>query len=227
MEAVLNAASAENWKELWFLGDLCGYGPDPEKCYRRLLAEKYIFIPGNHDLYLCGRLKGDFFSKEARRALITSRSLISGEMETHMKMLPAYRERKGFLLVHGSPLEPSRDYILGEDKAADCFRKASKKWTLFGHSHVQEYYSSRKGIISSSRTADGDRVSLKGKKMLINPGSAGQPRDGNPEAAWGILDTGSREFTFRRTPYDIALTQSKMRAAGFSDFLIERLSRGK
>ncbi|MBF9015216.1 MULTISPECIES: metallophosphoesterase [unclassified Oceanispirochaeta] len=226
MEAVLEAASGMDWKELWFLGDLCGYGPDPEACYRRLIQEKHIFIPGNHDLYLCGRMKGEFFSTESHRALILSRSLISGELVNHMKQLPAFIERKGFLLLHGSPEEPSRSYILGEDDALRNFKAASKKWILFGHTHIQEHYSLRSRELSSSRAADGDLISLKGVKILINPGSVGQPRDNNPKAAWGVLDTGKKEFNFYRTAYDYTKTQAKMKDLGFSDFLIERISRG-
>lgn len=226
LESVLEAASRFDWKEIWFLGDLCGYGPDPEACYQRLIQEKHIFIPGNHDLYLCGRMKGDFFSTESRKALILSRSLISGTLVNHMKELPPSVEKKGFLLVHGSPGEPSRSYILTRDDALRNFKVASKKWILFGHSHIQESYSLQKRVLCSSRAENGDVISLKGSKVLINPGSVGQPRDNNPKAAWGILDTGKKEFTFYRTTYDYAKTQTKMRDLGFSDFLIERIARG-
>jgi predicted phosphodiesterase len=226
MEAVLEAASTMEWKELWFLGDLYGYGPDPEACYRRLIQENHIFIPGNHDLYLCGRMKGEFFSTESHRALILSRSLIPGPSLNHIKQLPAFIEKKGFLLVHGSPIEPSRNYILGKDDAMRNFKSASKKWTLFGHTHKQEYFSLRKKELNHSVPGKGETVSLKKARFLINPGSVGQPRDNNPEAAWGILDLSKKEFTFYRTAYDFGKTQEKMRVIGFSDFLVDRISKG-
>lgn len=226
MEAVLAAASDIDWKEIWFLGDLYGYGPDPEACYRRLIQEKHIFIPGNHDLYLCGRMKGEFFSTESHRALILSRSLIPSPSLNHIKLLPAYIEKKGFLLLHGSPIEPSRDYILRKEDAIKSFKAASKKWTLFGHTHRQEYYSLRKKELTFSGTCKGETISLKGARYLINPGSVGQPRDKNPEAAWGLLDLSKKEFTFHRTAYDFEKTQEKMRKIGFSDFLVERISKG-
>lgn len=226
LEAVLNSASELDWHEIWFLGDLCGYGPESDACYNRLIQEKHLFIPGNHDLYLCGRMKGDFFSNESLKALILSRSLISGALVNHMKELPAYIERKGFLLVHGSPEGPSRSYILSRDDALRNFKAASKKRILFGHSHIQEYYTLKRGQLSSSRAADGETMSFRGSRIMINPGSVGQPRDKNPKAAWGILDLGKKEFTFRRTDYDYKKTQAKMKKIGFSDFLIDRIARG-
>ncbi|MDC7240403.1 MAG: metallophosphoesterase family protein [Spirochaetales bacterium] len=226
LEAVLEDSASQNWEEIWFLGDLAGYGPEPEACYRLLLKEKTLFIPGNHDLYLCGRMSGSFFSNESRKALIMSHSLVSGDFLNHMKELPVFQERKGVLMVHGSVEDPTRDYILGEPDALRNFKAATKKWVLFGHSHIQEYYSLSRRNLSSGRAETGQTLSLKGSRVLINPGSIGQPRDGNPDAAWGILDTRKKEFTFYRTPYNFRKTQEKMEAAGFSEFLIDRLSKG-
>ncbi len=226
LNAVLENSSSENWEEIWFLGDLAGYGPEPEACYQTLKKQNTLFIPGNHDLYLCGRMPGKFFSNESRKALIMSHSLVSGEFLKHMKELPVFQERKGFLLVHGSVEDPTRDYILGEPDALRNFKAATKKWILFGHSHIQEYYQLSRRNLSSGSAGSGQVLSFKRSKVLINPGSIGQPRDGDPEAAWGILDMKKKEFTFHRTPYDFRKTQEKMRTAGFSDFLIDRLAKG-
>jgi len=227
LNSVLDASRSELWQEIWFLGDLCGYGPDPDACYERLAGNKLTFIPGNHDLYICGRLKGQYFSQEARRALILSRSLISGRLVKIMEDLPTSWETKGVLLVHGSPEEPTRNYILNDDEALRNSRLTRKKCILFGHSHIQEYYRiTRKGV-ESSRASIGECVSYKKEKILINPGSVGQPRDRDNRAAWGILDTKRKEFTFYRTSYDFRVTQKKMRSAGFSDFLIHRLEGGR
>jgi len=227
LKSVLEASRKESWSEIWFLGDLCGYGPDPDECYRTLIREKLTFIPGNHDLYICGRLKGSFFSQESRMALILTRSFISGGLINVLKTLPPFRVIKGVLLVHGSPEGPSRSYILNEDDALRNFSISRKKCVLFGHSHIQEYYIKNGRGIESSRAANGETVSFKKSRVLINPGSVGQPRDRDNRAAWGILDTKKKEFTFHRTPYDYRITQEKMKTAGFSEFLINRLAEGR
>jgi len=227
LKSVLDASADEQWKEIWFLGDLCGYGPEPDACYNELIQRKLTFIPGNHDLYICGRLKGSFFSYESRKALILSHSFISGELIRIMKELPASRVIRGIHLVHGSPEGPSRSYILNEDDAMRNFLISRKKCILFGHSHFQEYYRITGKLIESSRASDGETISYKNCRLLINPGSIGQPRDRDNRAAWGILDTRRREFTFHRTHYDYTVTQEKMRKAGFSDFLVNRLEAGR
>ncbi|MDA3956123.1 metallophosphoesterase family protein [Oceanispirochaeta sp.] len=227
LTAVLNDAKNEDWKEIWFLGDLCGYGPEPDACFRKLQDHPLTFIPGNHDLYICGRMKGEFFSRESRKALILSRSFISRELIDYMKQLPSYRIQKGVELVHASPEGPSRVYILDEEDALRNFKISRKKCILFGHSHIQEYYTLEKTGLYSRRASNGETLSFKKSRVLINPGSVGQPRDRDPRAAWGILDLKNKDFTFYRSSYDYEITQGKMKKAGFSEFLINRIARGE
>ena len=208
------------------MGDLCGYGPQPDACFRLLQKHTLTFIPGNHDLYICGRMKGNFFSEESRKALILSHSFISGKLIKTMANLPVYRIQKGVELVHASPEGPSRTYILNDRDALRNFAISRKKCVLFGHTHLQEYYRLEKSEIHSRRPERGETVSFRKTRILINPGSVGQPRDRDPRAAWGILDLKTKEFTFYRTAYDYKITQKKMKRAGFSDFLIGRIARG-
>jgi predicted phosphodiesterase len=226
LDAVLKDAEGREWKELWFLGDLCGYGPDPEACFKRLNQERLCFIPGNHDLTLCGRFKADFFNNESRMALVLSRSLVSKKTLDLINALPAEQTRKGIHLVHGSPEGPSDRYILNEDDAERSFVLTKKNCVLFGHSHRQECYVSEENRVSRIKPESGETVSWKKRRILINPGSVGQPRDRDPRAAWGIIATRKKEFRFFRTPYDPAPTQEKMERIGFSEFLRNRLNEG-
>ncbi len=227
LEAVLRAAGSFRWKELWFLGDLYGYGPNPEECFEILKQYNLCFIPGNHDLLFCGRLKASLFSEEAYRASLVTRALARQKSLNLVKLLPAEQIHRGIHLLHGSLENPSCDYILDAEDARRNFALAQKACTLFGHSHQQGFFLQEpSGEIVHARGRHGLSVSWKKKKALINPGSVGQPRDGNPEAAWGLLDNRKKEFTFFRSPYDYTITQKKMEKAGLSDFLCQRLARG-
>lgn len=226
LNAVLKDAVSREWKELWFLGDLCGYGPDPEPCFDRLSRERLCFIPGNHDLALSGRFKADFFNDESRKALVLSRSLVSKKVLELINALPDEQTRKGIHLVHGSPEGPSDKYILNEADAERNLALAKKSCVLFGHTHRQECFVSDGNGISRIKPESGETVSWKKRRILINPGSVGQPRDRDPRAAWGIIDSRKKEFVFFRTPYDPGPTQAKMERVGFSEFLRNRLNEG-
>ncbi len=227
LEAVLKAAKPLKWKELWFLGDLYGYGPNPEECFEILRQYNLCFIPGNHDLLLCGRLGASFFSDESYKASLITRTLARRDSLNLIKMLPPEQIHRGIHLLHGSLEDPSCSYIFSPEDARRNFTLARKPCTLFGHSHQQEFFlQDSSGEIVHAKARSGLTISWKKKKALINPGSTGQPRDGNPAAAWGMLDKSKKEFTFFRTSYDYTLTQEKMKNTGFSAFLCQRLSRG-
>ncbi len=226
LEAVLEASKIYKWKELWCLGDLGGYGPEPEKCFNLLRSEKAVIVPGNHDLYLAGRMKGSFFSLEAHKSLIYSRSCLSRETVNILKILPEKQKRRGITLVHGSPRNPSSEYILNKEDAIKNFSSFNGFCCLFGHTHIQEYYRLTVSGLEQGSAVEGESVKYKQSRILINPGSVGQPRDGNNKAAWAIIDTGKKEVIFNRTEYDIKGTQEKMRAADSSEYLINRLEKG-
>lgn len=226
LKEVLNEAAKYKWKELWFLGDLGGYGPRPEECFQLLKQNNAVFIPGNHDLYLSGQLSGSFFSQEARRSLITSRGLMKKKTLVILKDLPRKQTKKGITLVHGSPENPATEYIIDETDAIRNFSAFKGSCCLFGHSHIQEYYKLTRGELDWQRPTNKSVIDYKKSRILINPGSIGQPRDRDPRAAWGLLDTRKKTMTFFRTDYDIAATQREMEGIGASEFLIQRLSQG-
>ncbi len=226
LQAVLSSSLKYNWKELWFLGDLGGYGPEPEECFKLLKTYKTSFISGNHDLFLADRMSGNFFSNEAFRSLALSRSLVSDEFLEYLHDLPEKKIRKGVTLVHGSPIGPSNDYILGNNDALRNFSHFRGFCCLFGHTHIQKYYLLTPQGLKSGNPESGDMVNFDQNRILVNPGSVGQPRDGDPRAGWCIFDTGKKEIFFHRTEYDINETQQKMREIGSSDFLVNRLEKG-
>lgn len=226
LKEVLNEAAKYKWKELWFLGDMGGYGPRPEECFQLLKQNNSVFIPGNHDLYLSGQLSGSFFSQEARRSLITSRGLIKKSTLVVLKDLPRKQIKKGVTLVHGSPENPTTDYIINDTDAIRNFSAFKGSCCLFGHTHIQEYYKLTRDEMVWQRPTNESVIEYKKSRILINPGSIGQPRDRDPRAAWGLLDTRKKTMSFFRTDYDIAATQKEMEKIGASEFLIQRLSQG-
>lgn len=226
LEAVLAESDAQVCKETWSLGDLGGYGPDADRCFQILIERKSLLLAGNHDLYYGGRLDRDLFSPEALKALLVSGQNIGTKFRNTMKELSTSSRRKGYDLVHGSLINPDSDYILTESDAFKNFRVLKTKAALFGHTHRQGSFLYDEGKVSWIAPAEGEILSFRGKKALINPGSVGQPRDGDPRAAWAVLDTRRKEVIFHRTAYDISSYQKKMRDIGASDFLISRVETG-
>lgn len=226
LEAVLAEACTIPWKELWFLGDLGGYGPETEKCFQLIKTYKTVLIPGNHDLYYAGRLKRSQFSREALQALVISGASVSKEFIETMKSIPLRQTRKGISLVHGSFINPEIDYIIQESDAVKNFKILKGKCGLFGHTHRQGCFLQEDNEVSWIKPEEGKAVDFRKKRILINPGSIGQPRDHDPRSAWAIVDTSKQEVRFYRTKYDILSVQNKMKALGSSEFLIERLEKG-
>jgi len=226
LDALLAEPEARECRKIWFLGDLAGYGPEPELCYNMLKERKALLIPGNHDLYFGGRMSRDFFSAEAGRALLLTNSRVSDEFRGQMKRSPVKIRRKGFTLVHGSLTNPAADYILTPDDALKNFRLLKGRGLLYGHTHRQGCFLYERGDINWISPRAGETIVFRGKKALINPGSAGQPRDGDSRAAWAVLDTSAGSVTFYRSEYDISYYQSKMRDMGASDFLLSRVEKG-
>ncbi len=227
LSTVLRDAAGLGWQEIWFLGDLCGYGPNSVLCHRILSEYKVVFLTGNHDLYMTGDMDKDYFSDMARVALIIGRAHMSPELLNYLTLYPPRNIYRGFDLVHGCPLDPAGQYILSSRDALMNLPKARKRIVLYGHSHLQEYYDLTDPRNVEHHVPAGETISFKGKRMMINPGSVGQPRDGDNRAAWGLIDTGKKEFTFSRSVYDFTVTQQRMKDRGYPEYLIQRLSEGR
>lgn len=228
LDAVLEHAG--DWDELWFLGDIVGYGPDPEGCVARMreLGPAY-WLAGNHDWAAVGRLDVSGFNPDARAAAEwTARQL---DEETH-ELLADLEPRRDLpeldlTLVHGSPRHPIWEYVLNAVTATECFPFFDAAVCLFGHTHVPVVYEETiDGTLRRPLTAGLAIQPEEGARWMANPGGVGQPRDGDPRASYARLDLATRGFTLHRVAYDIETTQDKILAAGLPERLAARLSYG-
>ncbi len=228
LEAVLADAGA--WDALWFLGDLVGYGPDPVACIDHIQRLAAVALAGNHDWGVLGRIPLHTFNSAARRVLEWTRGQLPPHQVEYLAGLPTRMESEGITLVHGSLRAPVWEYILDPYTAWENIARLPTRIGLFGHTHVAIAYhvpDRETPQIHILEPPDDEPIELKAGWWMLNPGSVGQPRDGDPRAAYAILDLVAMTWTFRRVPYPIAETQAKMRRMGFPPFLIERLAYGE
>src|SRR4051794_14490871 len=227
-EAVLADAAAEGADELWCLGDLVGYGAEPDACVE--LAERHcsICLAGNHDLGVIGSLSLEDFSRGARIAAEWTRETISDRTREFLLALAPQATADGYGLFHASPRNPVWEYVLSALTAELCFDATDFRVSFIGHSHVALSFTRPEGEPATGTTRrEGTQVDLTSGEWLINPGSTGQPRDGDARAAWLMLDTVNQTATWRRAAYDIAGAQAAIRAANLPDSLAERLQYGQ
>lgn len=213
---------------VWVTGDTVGYGPDPADVLALLRERDAALVAGNHDLAVAGRIGVGDFNRDAADAALMHRSWLSAEDRDFLASLPLVSSRDSFSLVHGSLREPVWEYVLDREAARACLERASTEHCCNGHTHLPTAFFWREGIrrLDVREPRDGETVELRGRRALVNAGSVGQPRDGDPRAAWALVDTERGTVTFRRTRYDVAETQRRMRARGMPAFLIDRLSHG-
>jgi predicted phosphodiesterase len=227
-EAVIAAAEADGAEELWCLGDLVGYGAEPDACVA--LAERHcaICLAGNHDLAVVEVLSLEEFSRGAAIAAQWTQDTISQQTREFLLSLQPSGSAEGIGLFHASPRDPVWEYVLSGLTAELCFDATDFRVSLIGHSHVALSFNRPEGEPASGTTRrEGTELDLSTGEWLVNPGSTGQPRDGDPRAAWLMLDTGAKTAVYRRSEYDIAGAQAAIRAARLPDSLAERLQYGQ
>ena len=230
-EAVIAAAQDAQVEELWCLGDLVGYGADPDACVALAEANCAICLAGNHDLAVVDVLSLEDFSRGAALAAQWTKDVILPETREFLLALSPLGEAEGVGLYHASPRDPIWEYVLSALTAELCLEvaeKAGQRVSLIGHSHVALSFHRPAGepATGSTRRAD-DLLDVGAGEWLINPGSVGQPRDGDPRAAWMVLDTQAWTAEWRRAEYDLAGAQAAIRAARLPDSLAERLQYGQ
>jgi diadenosine tetraphosphatase ApaH/serine/threonine PP2A family protein phosphatase len=208
------------------LGDIVGYGPEPDGVVERLRTAGATGVLGNHDQVAVGRLGPELFNRDARLAIEWTRDRITPETRAWLDALPERASEGAFTLVHGSPRDPTWEYILDERTAQENLAAFDSPYCLFGHTHLPAAFRATGRTMVGGAAATDDQVRLDDRRALLNPGSVGQPRDGDPAAAWALLDTDAATITWRRTPYDIGRTQRAMMLAGLPPRLIVRLSVG-
>jgi diadenosine tetraphosphatase ApaH/serine/threonine PP2A family protein phosphatase len=228
LEAVLADADGR-YDEIWNLGDTVGYGPEPVACIDRLNAVARIQLAGNHDLACAGVASMEDFNPVAKAAATWTAQQLSMADRQQLAERPGRVDLDGITLAHGSPRDPIWEYVVDPISATGSLLHVEGDLCFVGHSHVALVAMIRPG----EKTANlfplqpGDTIDLQLGRMLINPGSVGQPRDGDPRAAYALLDTDRQTVTGCRVNYDIAATQQAMRAAHLPERLAARLSTGR
>jgi predicted phosphodiesterase len=227
LEAVLGAIEAEAPDELWCLGDLVGYGPRPNACCAIVEARADICLAGNHDLAIRGTIDLEEFHGDAALAARLNREALTPESRAFLNRLEPLGNAHGVALYHGSARDPVWEYVLSDEAALATLELADSTLVLVGHSHVALSITASAGDVEGGLAPAGTAIAFEDAPTLLNPGSVGQPRDGDPRAAYLLLDLAARRAVFRRVEYDVARTQSEMREAGLPDSLAARLALGQ
>lgn len=227
LEAVLNHMGPVD--SIWCLGDIVGYGPDPNECVELVRQKAQVCIPGNHDWACCGKIDTvDFNPAAAAACRWTQRQLLAHNRD-YLAALPLTHLEDEFTLAHGSPLDPIWEYIASIRSARENFAGFHTHYCFVGHTHVPIIFLEEPGSLPRIRVISpqqGQPFPLGESRLIINPGSVGQPRDGNPAASYMILDLAANVVEYYRVPYDIERTQAKMLTAGLPPQLIMRLTYG-
>ena len=224
LDAVLAAAPPTD--EVWVLGDIVGYGPEPDAVVDRLRELGAHGVRGNHDAAALGGDEIDSFNVDARRAMEWTRMAAGDATRAWLAALPERLVRGDWTLVHGSPRDPIWEYITSTPVARAAFLDLETRHGLHGHTHVPIGFLEEDGSLDTMSPGAGSVLELGERRGLLNPGSVGQPRDGIPAASWLVLDTDAGTATWHRTAYDIAAVQAAMEAVRLPPRLIERLAYG-
>jgi diadenosine tetraphosphatase ApaH/serine/threonine PP2A family protein phosphatase len=228
LEAVLGEIDREPPDAIWCLGDTVGYGPRPNECCELVGERADPVLIGNHDLVALGSadVALDEFNPEAAAASIWTSEQLSERSKAFLEGLEPTAEIDGAQLFHGSPRDPVWEYVLTELVALESLTMTTAPLVLVGHTHVATALVLEGDKLQGGIAPDGFEASLERGRWLLNPGSVGQPRDGNPDAAFLELDLVAKRARFRRVPYPVGRTQEEIRERGLPDPLAERLAHG-
>ena len=205
------------------LGDIVGYGPDPNDVIERLQSLEARAVRGNHDQAMLDPAMLELFNAHAAAAARWTLDVLTPESLTYLEELPLYGRLGRHRVVHGSQRKPYIwEYILDELQALEILVRLGERYCFFGHTHLPRIFTE-----SGEQVPEGtDWIELPAS-ALVNPGSVGQPRDGNPDAAFAVVDLDIPAVRFGRVPYDVATTQAKIREAGLPEIEAARLALGQ
>jgi len=212
--------------EIWCLGDIVGYGPDPHQCLELLRQCNHVCVAGNHDWGAIGKLDLSDFNPDAAAACRWTAGQLLPEDVRYLENLPTVIEKDDFTLVHGSPREPIWEYLTSTSIAGENFNFFQSPYCLVGHSHLPVVFRREDGDCISGKLVPNIGLALGKHRLIINPGGVGQPRDGDPRASYAIYDSEASSLKLYRIPYDIAATQNKMMQKGLPVRLVVRLEHG-
>jgi len=223
LEAVL--AALPPVEQLWVTGDTVGYGPDPSDVLALLRERGALLVAGNHDRAVATGAGLELFNHHAADAARLHTSWLSAEERDLLAALPETAERAAFTLCHGSLRDPLWEYVFTPGAAAACLERAATAHGCCGHTHVPAFFGGDGTPLGHVQPGDGASFDLP-KRALVNPGSVGQPRDGDPRAAYALVELDASRVTFRRVRYDVAETQRRIHARGLPGILADRLAYG-
>jgi diadenosine tetraphosphatase ApaH/serine/threonine PP2A family protein phosphatase len=232
LQAVLGSIEAAAPEEIWCLGDVVGYGAQPDECTALVRERCAVSLIGNHDLAVTGGIDASSFSETARAAVDWTKDNIAPETLEFLSGLSPEGNHAGFGLFHASPRDPIWEYVLSIDQAEAGLDAQSERICLIGHSHVSLFFTrppstGRRTYATGAQSTDNDLLDLAEGEWLLNPGSVGQPRDGDPRAAWLEIDTDEWTARYHRVPYDTVAAGAAILEAGLPTALAERLQIGR
>ncbi len=211
---------------IWCLGDIVGYGPDPHQRIELVRQRCSVCVAGNHDWATIRKIGTNHFNVAAGDAIVWTRKRLKPEDVKYAESLPLTIEMGDFTLTHGSPRDPIWEYILSEAEAQESLKYFKTHYCLIGNSHLPLLFQCEKSC-ALSELSDGSVIKLGEKRLIINPGSVGQPRDNDPRASYAIYDGEAGTVTLHRVEYDIPAVQLRMKESGLPEKLIKRLASGQ
>jgi predicted phosphodiesterase len=226
LEAVLKSITADEPGAVWCLGDLVGYGPQPNPCCALVAERADVCLIGNHDLGVLGRLDLDDFSVDAAAVARWTADVLEEEPRSFLESLEPQSQQGDIALYHASARDPVWEYVLTPFAALGSFAATEAGIILVGHSHVALAFGLADRRLETIIAPGGTDLDLSEGRWILNPGSVGQPRDGDPRAAYFLLDLERRRAEYRRVEYPVEKTQAEIREAGLPEPLAERLAHG-
>ena len=221
---MLRSVDAEGPDELWCLGDLVGYGPQPNRCCELVAERADVSLIGNHDLGVLGRIDLEDFSPDAAASARWTAGVLEDAPRRFLESLSPSSVLDRAELYHASPRDPVWEYVLAPEVAYLSLEATEKPLVLVGHSHIALHFGAEDLTLELGE--EGLEVDLARGRWLLNPGSVGQPRDGNPRAAWLLLDLDAQKAAYRRVEYPVEKTQAEIRERGLPEQLAVRLESG-
>ncbi len=221
------ADAANSYDAVWCLGDLVGYGPNPNECIELVRSlPNLTCLTGNHDKAAIGEIDIAAFNLDARLAIHWTQQTLTQKSREYLISRPERVIYDKYTLVHASPRQPVWEYILDRHTARQNFAYFTTPYCVVGHTHIPIMYMESEGETVECRPNYDEILAFDSERLIINPGSVGQPRDSNPDSAYAFLETGNDHWEYRRAPYDIAETQRRMADFDLPARLISRLQKG-
>ncbi len=227
LEAALADAEVQGAGAVWNLGDTVGYGPDPNGVVARLREAGAVSVLGNHDAAATGIIGTERFNPLAATAANWTRANLEPETARALAGLNTVAQEGAWSLTHGTLREPLWEYLMTEEAAREHFARQQTPYSAVGHTHIPLLVRQGSGGIAGEDAVPGKAAALGTGPLCVNPGSVGQPRDGDPRASYAVVDTREGTVAHRRVAYEVAATQQRMEQTGLPRALAERLGAGR